>query len=357
MTIGDVTLMQLLYSIAHATNSSLNLDDTLQAILGGIQETLGVHGVVIRLLNPDADALNVAASRGVSQAFLERVQPKIVPGGVNAQVMAGEIVEIADLRAGLRSDPALASYARSDEAFQREALGGLLAIPLMVRGRIIGSLNLYCTEGCGFSDTVVTMMLAAADLAAIAIENARLHSALFRIAQALTSTLELQPLLKQVLAATVMEMGLKAASVRLLDKSGKRLELVAAHGLSERYLTKGAVEVSKSALDQRLLAGETVALFDVVETEGFQYPEAAAAEGIRSVLAVPLRVKEKVVGVMRVYSAQPRPFTQVGIDFLQSVAGLVAVAIENAKLYQALRMRYEGLREDVSEWYRFLALG
>ncbi len=192
MTSGDATLMQLLYSIAHATNSSLNLDDTLQAILGGIQETLGVHGVVIRLLNPNADALEVVAGRGVSQAFLERVEPKIVPGSVNAQVLTGEMVQTADLRASLRSDPA-----RSSEEFQREVPGGLLAIPLMVRGRVIGSLNLYCTEDCGFSDTVVTMMLAVADLAAIAIENARLHTALFRIAQALTSTLELQPLLNR----------------------------------------------------------------------------------------------------------------------------------------------------------------
>jgi GAF domain-containing protein len=355
--IAEMTYMQLLYSIAHATNSTLDLDDTLQAILSGIQETLGVRGVIIRLLNPDADALEVAASRGVSQGLLAALQSKIVTGSVNAQVMAGEVVEITDLPGALRSDPALTNSALSEDAFQWEDLGGLLAVPLMVRGRVIGSLNLHCAEGCGFSETVVTILLAAADLAAIAIENARLHTALLRIAQALTSTLELQPLLRQVLAATVMEMGLKAASVRLLDKSGKRLELVAAHGLSERYLAKGSVEVSQSPLDQRLLTGETVALFDVAGEEGFQYPAAAAAEGIRSVLAVPLRVKERVVGVMRVYSAQPRAFTQVGTTFLQSVAGLVAVSIENAKLYQALRVRYEGLKEDVSEWYRFLALG
>ena len=354
---ADMSYMHLLHSIAHATNSSLNLDDTLQAILLAIQETLGVRGVMIRLLNPDADALEVAASRGVSQSLLAALQPKIVPGSVNAQVMAGEVVEIADLRGALRSDPALTNVSLSEDAFQGEDLGGLLAFPLTVRGRVIGSLNLNCTEGCGFRETVVTILLAAADLAAIAIENAQLHTALLRIAQALTSTLELQPLLRQVLAATVMEMGLKAASVRLLDKSGKRLELVAAHGLSDRYLAKGSVEVSKSPLDQRLLAGETVALFDVAGEEGFQYPAAAAVEGIQSVLAVPLRVKEKVVGVMRVYSARPRPFTPVGIAFLQSVSGLVAVAIENARLHQALRVRYEGLKEDVSEWYRFLALG
>ena len=203
--------MHLLHSIAHATNSSLNLDDTLQAILGTIQETLGVRGVIIRLLNPDADALEVVASRGVSQRLLAALQPKVVPGSVNAQVMAGETVEIADLRGAMRSDPALTNSALAEDALQGEDLGGLLAVPLMVRGRVIGSLNLCCTEGCGFSETVVTILLAAADLAAIAIENARLHTALLRIAQALTSTLELQPLLKQVLAATVMEMGLKGS--------------------------------------------------------------------------------------------------------------------------------------------------
>jgi GAF domain-containing protein len=354
---ADMTYMHLLHNIAHATNSSLKLDDTLQAILSAVQETLGVRAVIVRLLNPDADALEVAASRGVSQSLLAALQTKIVPGSINAQVMAGETVEIADLGETLRSGPGLLTSAPAAGAYGREDIGGLLAVPLMVRGRVIGSLSLYCAEGCGFSETVVTILLAAADLAAIAIENARLHTALFRIAQALTSTLELQPLLKQVLAATVMEMGLKAASVRLLDRHGKRLELVAAHGLSEHYLTKGTVEVSKSPLDRRLLAGETVALFDVAGEEGFQYPAAAEAEGIRSVLAVPLRVKEKVVGVIRVYSAQPRPFTPVGTAFLQSVSGLVAVAIENARLHQVLRARYEGLKEDVSEWYRFLALG
>ena len=195
---ADMTYMHLLHNIAHATNSSLKLDDTLQAILSAVQETLGVRGVIVRLLNPDADALEVAASRGVGQSLLAALQTKIVPGSINAQVMAGETVEIADLGETLRSGPGLLTSAPAVGAYGREDLGGLLAVPLMVRGRVIGSLSLYCAEGCGFSETVVTILLAAADLAAIAIENARLHTALFRIAQALTSTLELQPLLKQV---------------------------------------------------------------------------------------------------------------------------------------------------------------
>jgi uncharacterized protein YigA (DUF484 family) len=71
-----MTYMVLLHNIAHATNSSLKLDDTLQAILSAVQETLGVRGVIVRLLNPNADALEVAASRGVSQGLLAAHQTK-----------------------------------------------------------------------------------------------------------------------------------------------------------------------------------------------------------------------------------------------------------------------------------------
>ncbi len=184
----------------------------------------------------------------------------------------------------------------SDEQLHMEQLGGFMAIPLAVRERVFGSLDIYCTAGCGFSDTAITVLHAAADLAAMAIENARLHSALFRIAGALTSTLELQPLLKQVLDSTVMEMNLKAASVRLVDKKRQKLELVASHGLSPAYLAKGAVSLERSLIDQRVLSGETVVVYDVAGEEGFQYPAEAAAEGIRSVLVVPLRVKEAAGG-------------------------------------------------------------
>jgi GAF domain-containing protein len=353
----DLGLMQLVYGIAHAVNSSLDLETTLQAVLRAIQESLDVRAVVIRLLNADANELQVAASVGVSEEFLQNVRTGIAPGSVHEKVLAGHTIHVENLAAAGSGDPTRASHSLSDEQLHMEQLGGFLALPLAVRERVFGSLNIYCTAGCGFSDTAITVLHAAADLAALAIENARLHSALFKIAGALTSTLELQPLLKQVLESAVMEMNLKAASVRLLDKKQQKLELVAAHGLSEAYLAKGAVSLQRSLIDQRALAGEAVVVFDVAGEEGFQYPAEARAEGIRSVLVVPLRVKEEPVGVMRVYSTQPRHFTQVGVQFLQSVAGLVAVAIENARLYEALQARYEGLKLEVSEWRRFLSLG
>jgi GAF domain-containing protein len=90
---------------------------------------------------------------------------------------------------------------------------------------------------------------------------------------------------------------------------------------------------------------------------GFEYPDEAVLEGVRSVLVVPLRLKDRNLGVMRVYSVRARHFGPVSIHFLTSAADLVALAIENAELYAALQARYEDVKLDVAEWHRFLALG
>jgi GAF domain-containing protein len=350
---GTLDTMQFFYRVAHAINASLKLEDTLQAILRAVQETPGAKAVVIRLLNPNADALEVAASIDISPALLARAPARLADDRIHQRVLAGETVFLKPA-----ADPAGATALDvPGDLLAREGIGGLLAVPLQVRGRAFGALDLYCSTDSDFDAEAILLVRAIADMAATAIENARLHSTLFNIAQAVTSSLELHQLLDQVLAATVLQMNLKAASVRLLDKGGKRLELVAAHGLSDRYLSKGPILVAQSPIDQRVLAGESVTLSDVAEIPGFQYPSEAEAEGIDSVLAVPLSAKDRIVGVMRVYSAQPRPFSSVSKEFLLSVAGIVAVAIENAKLYQALQTRYEDLKLDVSEWYRFLSLG
>jgi len=345
----------LFYRIAHAINASLKLEDTLQAVLCAVHDTLGIRAVVIRLLKPDANTLEVAASIGISQTLLSRMPTLLAEDPVHQHVLSGntEYVNVTAATDQSRG-PISASLAGLIAA---EGITGMLAVPLQVRKRRFGALDLYCATECGFSEQTVMLVCAIADMAATAIENALLHTSLLNIARAVTSSLELRQLLDQVLAATVLQMNLKATSVRLLDKSGKRLELVAAHGLSQRYLAKGPIVIAQSALDQRVLAGETVVLFDVAGEPGFQYPEEAKAEGIHSVLAVPLQAKARIVGVMRVYSAQPRGFTPVSKEFLQSVAGIVALAIENARLYQALQARYDDLKLDVSEWYRFLSLG
>ena len=80
---------------------------------------------------------------------------------------------------------------------------------------------------------------------------------------------------------------------------------------------------------------ETIAAF------AEEYPESAKAEGLVSVLSAPLSVGGKVIGLIRVYSSEEREFTDDEDSFMMAVAAISAVAIENARLHDALRNNYE----------------
>jgi GAF domain-containing protein len=334
---------------AHTLSGALQESDAVQALLVQVVSALEARGALVRLLCPDGDELRLAGTLGLSEEYIDKGPVRVAESQVDQRVLAGEVVIIPDVT----REPG-AQYPR---AAAREGLRGIVAVPLLVRGRVIGVLRVYVDEVSVLAQEDILLLDTLADLGALVLEKVHLHQSLYHIAQALNTTLELGPMLEQVLAAAAREMGLKAASIRLLDAKGRTLHLVAAHGLSEAYLSKGEIHVDQSLLDQRVLGGEVVVLYDVEREAGFEYPEEAIREGLRSVLVVPLKLRDRALGVMRVYSARPRHFGRVAIRFLTSVADLVALAIENAELYGALQERYEDLKLDLAEWYRFLTLG
>jgi GAF domain-containing protein len=177
------------------------------------------------------------------------------------------------------------------------------------------------------------------------------------VAAEINSSLKLNDVLKALLRNVIEEVNCKAASIRLLGPRKRRLHLMAAEGLSDRYLKKGEVWVEESPIDREVLQGRPAMIYDVQREVGFQYPEEAAREGIRSVLAVPLQVRDEIIGVLRAYSVQPHRFSEEEVQFLEAIADLGAVAIENARLHEALSEKYEAAREDWAGWYRFLTMG
>jgi len=165
---------------------------------------------------------------------------------------------------------------------------------------------------------------------------------LYEAIRVINSSLEPMDLLGKIAEQTAKALEVKACSLRLLDRSGTNLLPGASYGLSKGYLRKGKVEVTKSKLDKHALAGETVHVKDAATDERFQYQDAAKAEGIKSVLVVPLRLEDKkTIGVMRVYSDTVREFCDSEVEFLIIMANLSAIAIENARLHQALKSDYE----------------
>jgi GAF domain-containing protein len=341
--------LEVLRESTHMLGTGLEEDQLVQDLLTQAMRLVEGRGAVVRLLSADGDQLLLSGAQGVSSRYLDKGPVLVAHSRVDQRALAGEVVTVPDI-----ARDAEVQYPAEAAA---EGLRGMVVVPLQVRAHAIGVLRVYIDrpEDLGRDELEVLHVLA--NLGAVFLEKVRLHKSLYQIATALNTSLELKPVLRQVLETTVREMWLKAASIRLLDEKGQKLQLVAATGLSQAYLAKGEVHLAKSPTDQLALQGEPVVLYDVEHERGFEYPAEAAREGIRSVLVVALKLKDRNVGVMRVYSARPRHFGPVAITFLTSVADLVALAIENAGLYAALQDRYENLKLDLAEWYRFLALG
>ncbi|MBN2123309.1 MAG: GAF domain-containing sensor histidine kinase [Deltaproteobacteria bacterium] len=155
-----------------------------------------------------------------------------------------------------------------------------------------------------------------------------------QLARGIDSTLGLYPRLDFICQSITGIMKIKGVVIRLLDERTNRLELVSACGLSEEYINKGPVDADRSLA--RALEGEPHFVPDAVTDPSLQYPDAARREGIASMLAYPLRGREKVIGTMRLYMAEKRTFSQNEMDFIASLANQVSISIENAKFYDVL---------------------
>jgi len=113
--------------------------------------------------------------------------------------------------------------------------------------------------------------------------------ALFEVAQTINSSLEMTKVLEEIVKAITETMNVKASSIRLLDSKKRVLMMGAAHGLSKGYIRKGQVIVKESGLDQKVLKGETVWIKDVSTDANLQYGQGAKAEGIKSMLVLPVK--------------------------------------------------------------------
>ena len=163
------------------------------------------------------------------------------------------------------------------------------------------------------------------------------------IVKRIISSLNPEEVLTYLTESVTKAMHAKAASVRLLNQDGTRLEMRAVYGLSESYLNKGPVELARSAIDRHILEGNVTQLEDVRRDATFQYPDEARAEGIVSLASAPLIAHDRPIGVLRVYSGEPRRFTHVETRFLEAVAELAALALHNASLYERLKSDHHDL--------------
>lgn len=169
------------------------------------------------------------------------------------------------------------------------------------------------------------------------------YTAIYDVAKAMNSTLNVEEVLRTIVEGAAIAANAKACALMLLSPDRQSLRHAVSHGLSEWYVRKGPVSVDISIAEA--LKGNAVEVLNAPEDDRIQYPEEAKKEGITSILCIPVTLREEVIGVIRLYTAEQRHFDMDDIYFLGAVANLGAIALEKARLYQSLKEHYDALTQ------------
>ena len=165
------------------------------------------------------------------------------------------------------------------------------------------------------------------------------YSALKRITKVANSDFGLKKICNSVAKSTARAMQANGCRILSLNSQKEYLITVGAYGLSDLYLKKGPLDARKSLPD--ILEGKVVFIADATKDERVQHPQIALAQGISSILGVPVLKKGEAIGEVRIYTREPRQFSEADKSFLLSVADMCAVIFERAELRQLLEQGYK----------------
>lgn len=162
------------------------------------------------------------------------------------------------------------------------------------------------------------------------------YETLIRITKAISMIRDPEEIVLITVEGVTHALNVKGCALFLFSAKSDELKLAASYGLSDEYLDKGPVSSLRS-IASALQDGQPVAIFDVADDPRIQYPEAAQKEGIASILSVPIIIGEKIIGCMRVYTAEPWEFTLNDVNFVQAVAQVVGMALEMCRVNKGLK--------------------
>ena len=320
---------------------TLNYDEALNAILEAVHGCLQVDGSSVVLYDPFRESFTVAAVRQLSPHFMSAPPVPLQEDPTGREILQDRMIRIRDLEP---SSP----YCRMAAA---EGFRSALIAPLKSRGKAVGAIWVFSKERREFTPEEASSLNTLASQGGVTLGNARQHRDLHLIAEvgrAVTSRLDLKEILRLIVESSSSLFGAKGAAIYLTDTRGETLEVKASYGLPDTFFEKRVLEIGDAVREclQRLIV-----ITDPSRDASLPFPEHPEREGLQSVICAPLRVREKPIGVLRLYMTQSRDLTHGDRVLIEILADFSAIAIENARLYNHIRRDYEDLTRDVWQWY------
>jgi signal transduction histidine kinase len=174
------------------------------------------------------------------------------------------------------------------------------------------------------------------------IEFETLYNILREISTSLQSGAHVKDVLDTLVMKSAQMLNAKGALIRILNPKTYHLDLRAAYGLSDRYLSKGPAFRKEFVMDL-CRQNKVVIIRDILNDPFVQYPKEAWAEGIRMMIDAPITYKDDVLGILRIYFDEPRDLSEEELNYLILIAERGAAVIQRAQLLEFQESRYDQL--------------
>ncbi len=323
---------RVLLDIGRTLTGTLGLEELYRTIYQQTARVLHADGFYVSLYDTDQDLATIVF-------FVDRVQEQLVEvaykGSDSVVIHSGEPIRVDDELEG----KSVMLLGDDDKQVTRSAISA----PLCWKGKVLGSISAQSYAPAAFTDDDLELLCAIADLAAVAVENARHVAELERrtdeanrieeIGRALASSLDSREVLGKVIDAVLSIVAADGSTVWLLD------------GRTAQVSASGGPIAMEVGLQWPLAEPLYEAL--VGNQSGFMIGDLAASplvpDALRDVLqagsgvAVPLVVAEEVAGFLTAGSTEENHFSSRDIEVLERLASQASVALENARLHATLQ--------------------
>ncbi len=345
--------LQALQRINSISNSTMDLDQTLEVTAKRVAEELHVDLCSIFFYDELQRLLTLHATSG----------PRPL-GGIHYTLRLGEGYSgwVAD-----KGTPLLVRDALADSQFSSEASAytheyrGLMAVPIIFFGnvvRLIGVISVQSIEPRDFAGEEMNFVEVVAGIIAINSENGRLYeqtdeqlrrkvhelATIHRVSSIIASTLNLDEVLQIIGTQAVHLSGAERSCIFGLDTEKQHLQVLAHYGMNGADVRRIQIPVGQCCAGRAVETGQpsmAVDCFHNDDEQCFLRDDPLVSSEIHSVLCVPLKVKQKVLGCICIYSSHRHQLSPEQMQLVITFANEAAIAIDNARLYEETRRGLE----------------
>jgi sigma-B regulation protein RsbU (phosphoserine phosphatase) len=333
---------QFVVEVADVINTTLDLDTLLTRVAEVIRRFVDYEIFAILLLNERTHELRMRFEIGHQPGVKEKLRVKLGDGITGTAVQRREPVMSTDVSQ-------VANYINAHPDVRSE-----LAVPMIVKNRVIGVLDIQSTHLGYFTEEHVRMLSLVASRIASGIENARLYARVSRqaktlevlneISRELTSILNIDELFKRTAEALNRLIDYQMFSILLLDASGTTLQHRFSLRFKQSIQLKHDIPLDRGLVGYAASSGEPVLVPDVTKDPRY----IAVNPETKSELCVPLKYKEKVIGVLDLEHTRRGYFTEDHMRTITTLAAQIAISLENARLYQRIAKEEQRLERDLA---------